>query len=86
MAVTLNPEQEQIVDEELRSGQYGSAEEVIWQVLTALCETARHREAKPAEERRRAVQDMLEFAERNRTSLNDVSIKELIHISVTDEE
>jgi Arc/MetJ-type ribon-helix-helix transcriptional regulator len=29
MAVTLNPEQERIVNEELRSGQYGSAEEVI---------------------------------------------------------
>ncbi len=78
MAVTLNPEQERIVDEELRSGQYGSAEEVIWQALTALRERARH-QAMPAEDRRRAVRDMLEFAERNRTSLQDVSIKELIH-------
>jgi putative addiction module CopG family antidote len=86
MAVTLNPEQERIVNEELRSGQYGSAEEVIWQALTALREKARHHEAKPAEERRRAVQEMLEFAERNRTPLEDVSIKELIHTSVTSDE
>jgi len=79
MAVTLNPEQERIVNEELRSGRYGSAEEVIWQALAALREKARYHAAKPGEERRRAVQDMLEFAERNRTRLQDVSIKELIH-------
>ena len=79
MAVTLNPEQERIVNEELRSGQYRSAEEVIWQALAALREKARRHAAMPGEERRRAVQDMLEFAERNRTPLQDISIKELIH-------
>jgi Arc/MetJ-type ribon-helix-helix transcriptional regulator len=40
MAVTPNPEQERIVNEELRSGQYKSAEEVIWQALAALREKA----------------------------------------------
>jgi putative addiction module CopG family antidote len=75
MAVTLNPEQERIVNEELRSGQYRSAEEVIWQALATLREKAR----------RQAVQDMLDFAERNRTRLQDISIKELIHTSVTSE-
>ena len=78
MAVTLNPEQERIVNEELRSGQYRSAEEVIWQALAALREKVRGRATEPAEQRR-AVQDMLEFAERNRTPLQDISIKELIH-------
>jgi Arc/MetJ-type ribon-helix-helix transcriptional regulator len=86
MAVTLNSEQERIVNEELRSGQYSSAEEVIWQALAALREKARHHAPKPGEKRRRAVQDMLEFAEKNRTPLEDVSIKELIHTSVTSEE
>ena len=85
MAVTLNPEQERIVNEELRSGQYRSAEEVIWRALAALREKARGRAAGPAE-RRRAVQDMFDFAERNRTPLKDVSIRELIHSSVTSEE
>ena len=85
MAVTLNSEQERIVNEELRSGQYSSAEEVIWQALTALREKARVRATEPTE-RRRAVQDMLDFAQRNRTPLEDVSIKELIHTSVTSEE
>lgn len=79
MAVTLNPEQERIVNEELRSGQYRSAEEVIWQALAALREKAHRNAIMPGEERRRAVQDMLEFAEKNRTPLQDVSIKELIH-------
>ncbi len=40
---------------------------------------------KPAEALRRAVLDMLDFAERNRTPLQDISIKELIHTSVTSE-
>lgn len=78
MAVTLNPEQERIVNEELRSGRYRSAEEVIWRALAALREKARSRATEPGEQRR-AVQDMLEFAERNRTPLRDISIKELIH-------
>ena len=79
MAVTLNPEQKRIVNEELRSGQYKSAEEVIWQALEALREKASRHTAKPGEQRRRAVQDMLEFAQRNRTPLQDISIKDLIH-------
>ena len=78
MAVTLDPEQERIVNEELSSGQYRSAEEVIWRALAALREKARGRATEPAE-RRRAVKDMLDFAERNRTPLQDISIKELIH-------
>ena len=85
MAVTLNPDQERIVNEEMRSGQYRSAEEVIWQALTALREKARVRATEPTE-RRRAVQDMLDFAQRNRTPLHDISIKELIHTSVTSDE
>jgi Arc/MetJ-type ribon-helix-helix transcriptional regulator len=79
MAVTLNPKQERIVNEELRSGQYKGAEEVIWQALAALREKAQGHATESADARRRAVQDMLEFAERNRSPLQDVSIKELIH-------
>jgi hypothetical protein len=47
MAVTLNPEQERVVNEKLRSGQYRSAEELIWQVLAALREKARGRATEP---------------------------------------
>jgi Arc/MetJ-type ribon-helix-helix transcriptional regulator len=79
MAVTLNPEQERIVNEELRSGQYKSAEEVIWQALAALREKAQGHATESGGARRQAVQDMLEFAERSRTPLQDVSVKQLIH-------
>jgi len=79
MAVTLNPEQERIVNEELHTGQYRSAEEVIWRALAALREKTRPQVTTAREERRRAVREMLLFADRNRTLLQDVSIKELIH-------
>jgi len=77
--MSLNTEQERIVEEELRSGRYTSAEEVISQALVALREQARNHVAKPREARRRAVRSMLEFAEKNRTRLQDISIKDLIH-------
>jgi putative addiction module CopG family antidote len=38
MAVTLNPEHERMVDEELQAGRYRSAEEVIGSALAALRE------------------------------------------------
>lgn len=47
MAVRLNPEEERIVDEELHSVQYRSAEEVIWQALQALRGKARSRNNLP---------------------------------------
>jgi len=79
MPVTLNPEQERIVNEELRSGKYRDADEVIWMALTALREKFRRDPTVPGEERRRAIRDMLDFAGKNRTPLQGVSIKELIH-------
>ena len=79
MSISLNDEQERIVKEELRSGQYTSAEEVISQALSALREQVRNNMSMPKEERKRAVQSMLEFAEKNRTRLQDISIKDLLH-------
>ena len=79
MAISLNAEQERIVKEELRSGQYTSAEEVISQALSALREQVRNNVSMPKEERKRAVKSMLEFAEKNRTRLHDISIKDLLH-------
>ena len=74
MVVDLTPEQERLVQEELRLGHYRSAEEVIGRALEALCEKERQ-----ADGRRRAVQEMLEFAEKNRTPLEGMSVKDLIH-------
>jgi len=68
------------VKEELESGHFRTAEELISQALQALRATA------PSSDKtgnhgsqREAVREMMEFAEKNRTSLEGISVKELIH-------
>jgi len=80
MTIHLTPEQEKIVKEELESGHFRTAEELISQALSALRATV------PSSgggvdhgSRREAVREMMEFVERNRTSLRGISVKELIH-------
>ncbi len=79
MNINLTPEQERIVNDELRSGHFRSVEEVIATALAVL------REKKSAAtvadgngHRESAVRDMLAFVAENRTRLKDVSVKELI--------
>jgi Arc/MetJ-type ribon-helix-helix transcriptional regulator len=79
--IVLTPEQERFVEEELRAGRYRTAEEVIARALEDL-RHATHTSNQTEEGRqaqRQAVQEMLEFVERNRTPLVDVSVKDLIH-------
>ena len=80
MTIHLTPEQEKIVKEELESGHFRSAEELISQALHALRATAPS-SGKTGNNggRREAVREMMEFAEKNRTSLQGISVKELIH-------
>ena len=80
MNIHLTPEQEEIVNEELRRGQYETAEEVISQALKTL-QGKRGSFAAPQKEQQRvrAVREMLEFVEKNRTALRHVSVKQLIH-------
>ena len=78
MEIRLTPDQEQIVNDELRSGHFRSAEEVIAQALAAL----REREVRASDTNGRydeAVREMLAFVEKNRTPLQGVSVKQLIH-------
>jgi Arc/MetJ-type ribon-helix-helix transcriptional regulator len=80
MTINLTPEQEKIVKEELRSGHFRTAEELISQALLTLLATAPS--SSPREDngkRREAVREMMEFVEKNRTSLRGISVKELIH-------
>ena len=79
MNVNLNPEQERIVKDELRSGHFRTAEDVIAQALDALRE--KRRLPSPDDNGRygRAVREMLDFVEQNRTSSGGVSVKQLIH-------
>jgi Arc/MetJ-type ribon-helix-helix transcriptional regulator len=80
MTIHLTPEQEKIVKEELESGHFRTAEELISQALHALRATATS-SGKSGNNggHREAVREMMEFVEKNRTSLHGISVKELIH-------
>jgi len=80
MNIKLNPEQEKIVEDELKSGHFRSVEEVIAEALQALREKERSLSAAgPNGQRREAVGEMLAFVEKNHTRLDAVSVKQLIH-------
>lgn len=79
MNINLTPEQEQIVNDELRSGHFRSAEEVIAKALVALREKLCSSLADDNGHHDDAVREMLNFIEKNRTPLHGISVKQLIH-------
>jgi putative addiction module CopG family antidote len=80
MNINLTPEQERIVKDELKSGHFRSAEEVIGEALQALREKEQSSvETASNGAQREAVREMLAFVEKNRVRLDGVSVKELIH-------
>jgi Arc/MetJ-type ribon-helix-helix transcriptional regulator len=80
MNIKLTPEQQRLIEREVESGHFRTAEEVIAEALLALQEKGSAQTAEGANgDHREAVQAMLAFAERNRTRLDGVSVKELIH-------
>ncbi|MGA8490973.1 MAG: hypothetical protein WB711_11145 [Terriglobales bacterium] len=78
MNINLTPEQERIVNEELKSGHFRSAEEVIAKALVALREKERSSPTDDNGHHDDAVREMLNFVEKNRTPLQDISVKQLI--------
>lgn len=79
MNVNLTPEQEQIVNDELRSGHFRSVEEVITTALAALRERERLSSAGSSNgDQGSAVREMLNFVAENRTPLQGISVKQLI--------
>ena len=83
MNINLTPEQERIVNDELKSGHFRSAEEVIAQALMALREKERLSVAGGGNgSHAAAVREMLNFVEENRTPLQDISVKRLILDSI----
>jgi len=85
MNIHPNPEQERIVNDELRSGHFQSAEEVIAKALVALRESERSSVAGDSNGHNEgAVREMLNFAEANRTPLHGVSVKQLIRSGCAD--
>lgn len=80
MNINLTPEQERIVNDELKSGHFRSAEEVIGEALQALRQKDQSSAGVTANgAQREAAREMLAFVEKNRVRLEGVSVKELIH-------
>jgi Arc/MetJ-type ribon-helix-helix transcriptional regulator len=79
MNINLTPEQERIVNDELKSGHFRSAEEVIAKALVALREKERLSLADDNGHHDEAVREMLNFVEKNCTPLQGISVKQLIH-------
>jgi hypothetical protein len=80
MNINLTPEQEKIVEEELKSGHFRTPEEVIGEALYVLrTKEQSSTEAAANGTQRRAVREMLAFIEKNRVRLEGVSVKDLIH-------
>lgn len=80
MNIHLTPEQEQIVNDEVRSGHFRTAEEVITGALRVLREQDQSPAATGANgDSAEAVRQMLSFIEKNSVRLEGVTVKELIH-------
>ena len=77
MNIHLTPEQVAIIENELKSGNFRTVEEVIEKALQGLQE--KERSSAPNGRQREAVREMLAFVETNRTRLEGISVKELIH-------
>jgi Arc/MetJ-type ribon-helix-helix transcriptional regulator len=69
--ITLKPEQERLIDEEIKSGHFTSAEEVLDHALAALRDKR--------QSRLDAVRRIREFGQKHRLSLGGIRIKDLIH-------
>ena len=77
MDIHLDSRCEYLIQQQLRSGRYQSVEQVVISALEALNQ---NEQAPQSDERKRAVQDMLEFAGRHGFTLGaEVRIRDLIH-------
>jgi Arc/MetJ-type ribon-helix-helix transcriptional regulator len=77
MEIHLDSRSEQLIEQQLRTGRYHSREHVVASALEALEENEHPR---TDDERRKAVQDMLAFAEKHRLTLGEgIRIRDLIH-------
>jgi putative addiction module CopG family antidote len=80
MNINLTREQEKVVEDELKSGHFQSAEEVIGEALQVLREREQSSVANQSNgDQREAVSEMLAFVQKNHVRLEGVSVKELIH-------
>ena len=75
MTITLNPETERLVQEELQSGHFQTIDELIPRGVQAWREKNRTRQT--PDQRRAAVARMQEFVKKNRTSLDHLEVSRL---------
>lgn len=76
--IHLKPETERLLEEEVRKGRFQFADEMIAKAIHALREQSKTEET-TAQERHRAVEWALDFAQNQAIPLGNISIKELIH-------
>jgi putative addiction module CopG family antidote len=78
MNIRLDPHSERLIEQQIRTGRYNSPEEVVARALETLAEEKATRSEET--DRREAVQDMLEFADKHRFTLGEgLRIRDLIH-------
>ncbi len=75
MTIELKPEQEQIIQQQLATGLFGSVEEVLDTALASLSHDRRFDQ----EQRREAVRRMVAFGERRKLSLGEPVTSQFLH-------
>ena len=76
MTVRLPPRIERIVEDAVRSGQYRSAEEVLWEAVSVWQAQQRAVES-TEEERQAAIERLKDFGKSHQLSLGGMTIKQL---------
>jgi Arc/MetJ-type ribon-helix-helix transcriptional regulator len=79
MAINLKPETERLVQEEIRSGRFQSADELIVKAVHAWREKQSQPRIPRDSRRAEAVDRALAFATKRAIPLDGVSIRELVH-------
>jgi Arc/MetJ-type ribon-helix-helix transcriptional regulator len=84
MNLKVTPDQEQLIKDELKTGEFRTAEDVIARALESF-KAERRTKAKYASldnvsvAQQTAVQDMLDFIDKNHVRLSGISVKDLLH-------
>jgi Arc/MetJ-type ribon-helix-helix transcriptional regulator len=75
MTITLKPETERLVQQELQSGHFHNIDEIIVEGVQARIATLREKR----QPRREAVRRVREFRQKHQLSLGGIRIRDLIH-------
>jgi len=76
MQIRLDPSSEQVIQQQLRSGRYASAEDVVAHALDTL---ARQEPQQSEKDRAQAIDEMLGFAHKHGFKLAGLGLRQLRH-------